>query len=214
MARLCHGRRVDETHPRAIAQLAAAGFDLVHAFDARTAAREPGWEWIAAYGAGLLVGNTRALWPVFEAALPDLAQEPHPLDRYTERAVEAAFAGATIVHAHLRRDGAYLPFQRLAEAVGLAVRSPTQLLIHPTYGPWFAVRSLVLVDGVAPVRAPIARACACTGACEQAFATAQTSTSLAEWLAVRDACGMSAWRYSEAQIAYHYTRAWPGTAPR
>ena len=163
--------------------LAAAGFDIAHPFSR-----------------GLLIGNTRALWAPFVAARRD---EPDPLDRYTERCLAAAFPGATIYYAHARP---YLPFQQYAVEAGLAALSSTHLAIHPVYGPWFALRALVVQPG--PARDPIEKPCACTGECDRAFARAIAATDWEAWLAVRDACTIGrAWRYSDEQIRYHYTRS-------
>jgi hypothetical protein len=160
--------------------LAAAGFDIAHA-----------WQ------GGLLIGNTRALWAPFSAARRD---EPDALDRYTERCVSAAFPGATIEYAH---EQPFKPFQRYAVEAGLAALTPTMLLVHPVYGPWFALRALIVRPG--PARLPIAKPCVCTQKCDQAFAEAHDGPS---WLAVRDACSTGrAWRYSDEQIRYHYTRS-------
>lgn len=218
---------MDAAITAAIARLADAGFDLVHAFDPAALAREPGWERLAgAPRMGLLVGNTRALWPRFVAAMrdPALAAERDPLDRYTERTIEAAFAGAPILYGHreyeaavsgapnvyaVREHGdAFLPFTRLAVVTGLGALAASHLVIHPIYGPWFALRALVLVDGEPPVRAPIASPCTCGTACKTALATALGSESWEHWLAVRDACSLRAWRYSDEQIRYHYTKRW------
>jgi methylmalonic aciduria homocystinuria type C protein len=195
----------------ALATLAAAGFDIAHAFDAAAAAREPGLELLAG-GArlGLLIGNTRALWPPFSAALatPELAAERDPLERYTERTIDAAFVtspgGARVLYGHRRYAGAFLPLQRLAVATGLGALAPTQLVIHPTYGPWFALRAVVLVDGAGPARAPIASPCRCDASCLDAFAHAQRSANWRDWLAVRERCSLQSWRYSDEQIRFHY----------
>lgn len=200
----------------AIAQLADAGFDLAHAFDTRAAAAEPGWELLAgAPRLGLLVGNTRALWPHFVAAMrePALAAAPDPLERYTERTLAAAFPGAVIHYSHRRHGAGFLPFQRLAVATGLGALSPGHLVIHPIYGPWFALRAVVAVDGTPPVRAPIAKPCVCGAPCARALAAAEDAAARGEagwrtWLAVRDACSLRAWRYGEDQATYHYTKVW------
>ena len=192
-----------------IARVAQAGFDLAHAFDAHAAAREPGLEVLAGGGAlGILIGNTRALWPPFRAALQDpaLAGEAHPLDRYTERAIDAAFVGATIHYAHRTCGGTFLPFQRLAVAIGLGALSPSQLVIHPVYGPWFAMRAVIVVEGTAPRRLPIAPPCRCEATCVTAFARASATADPHDWVAVREACTVSAHRYTDEQIAYHYGR--------
>jgi hypothetical protein len=197
----------------ALATLAAAGFDIAHAFDAAAAAREPGLERLAGDARlGLLIGNTRALWPPFSAALatPELAGDPDPLERYTERTIDAAFApalgasGARVLYGHRTYGGAFLSLQRLAVATGLGALAPTQLVIHPTYGPWFALRAVALVEGAAPPRAPIASPCRCDASCLDAFARAQRSVDWRDWLAVRERCSLQGWRYSDDQIRFHY----------
>lgn len=196
----------------AITGLADAGFDVVHAFDAAAAARAPGLSALAGdHRLGLLVGNTRALWPRFVAAMrdPALAAEPDPLERYTERALGAAFPGARTYFAHRRYDGAFLPFQRLAVATGLGALAPSQLVIHPEHGPWFALRAVVLLDGEPVARAPIAKPCACDAGCGAALERACAGGDWRAWLAVRDACTLRTSRYSDDQIRYHYTKVWP-----
>jgi len=191
------GSQADE----ALAQVAAAGFDLAHDFDTRALPELPA-------GRGILIGNTRALWRVFEAARRD---EPDPLEHYVERVIGAAFAGAHIFYAHSKYNGAFIPFQRIAVATGLGALAPSRLAVHPVYGPWFALRAIVVVDGTAPSRTPIAQPCTCDAGC-----TAALDAALADpfewraWLAVRDACAIRAHRYSDEQIIYHYTQAFPG----
>jgi methylmalonic aciduria homocystinuria type C protein len=206
--------------PAPITRLIEAGFDLVHAFDADAAAREPGLGLLAARSTGggrlgILVGNTRALWPRFTAALarPELAADPDPLERYTEETIDAAFPGARIYYGHRRYGGAFLPLQRLAVATGLGALAPSHLVIHPVHGPWFALRAVILVDAAAPpLRAPIAQPCRCGPACAGALAGALAARgpgAWRAWLGVRDACTLRGHRYSEDQIRYHYLRVWP-----
>jgi cyanocobalamin reductase (cyanide-eliminating) / alkylcobalamin dealkylase len=188
--------------------LAAAGFDIVHTFDAATLARQPGLAMLAGDARlGLLIGNTRALWPPFTAALEDpvLAGERDPLDHYTERVIDATFPGARRYYGHRRYDGAFPPLQRLAAATGLGALAPSHLVIHPIYGPWFALRAVVLVEGEPPVRAPIPQPCRCDASCRAAFARAQRSEDWRDWLAVRDSCPLRTWRYSDEQVHYHYS---------
>ena len=163
--------------------LEAAGFDIVQPFER-----------------GILIGNTRALWAPFCAARRD---EPDPLDRYTERVISQAFPDAIISYAH---RPPFQPFQQYAVEAGLAALSPGNLAIHPVYGPWFALRALVHGEG--PRRQPIEKPCVCSGECERAYAIAITGTAWEPWLALRDACPTGrAWRYSEEQLRYHYTRS-------
>jgi methylmalonic aciduria homocystinuria type C protein len=188
--------------------LARAGFDIAHRFDAAAAAREPGLAALAgADRLGLLIGNTRALWPPFTAALgdPELAAERDPLDRYTERAIDAAFPGARIYYGHRRYGGAFVPLQHLAVATGLGAMAPSHLVIHPVYGPWFALRAAVVTAGdPPPLRRPIPQPCHCDDPCTAVLARAQRSSDWRDWLALRDQCSLRTWRYSDDQVRYHY----------
>jgi len=198
-------------------ELAAAGFDLVWPFDANHIAQELGITALAdpARPLGLLVGNTRALWPVFTAARqadPALAAHGDPLELYTEQTIDrvaATIAGSRVLYAHRRHGAAFLPFQRLAVAAGVGTSSPTHLVIHPVYGPWFALRAVILCNASTPLRANVSTVCTCTATCLRAFDAAMAATGpelWKAWLAVRDACPVGReHRYSDDQIAYHYS---------
>ena len=189
--------------------LADAGFEIVHRFAVDAVVHEPGLERLAGAPVGILIGNTRTLWPRFrERAELDIA---HPLDRYTEQTIDRLVpAGGHCYYSHRRYDGTFLPFQRLAVAAGLGALSPTQLVIHPIYGPWFALRAVVVCGGEPPATLPIDRVCRCDGHCKAALSRALATTGpepWRAWLAVRDACTVGRdWRYSEDQIRYHYTK--------
>jgi len=180
-----------------------AGFDLVHELDLAHAPVQ------TALRRGLLVGNTRALWPTFLAARradPVLLASADPLDVYVEQTIARAFPGAEVWFAHRTYDGAYLPFQRIAVAAGLGALAPTQLVIHPIFGPWFGLRALVALPGE-PIVTPPLPAYHCTGTCETKLATASRADDWRAWLAVRDACWVGReHRYEENQLAYHYTK--------
>jgi methylmalonic aciduria homocystinuria type C protein len=192
--------------------LADAGFDITHELDLAVVVGDPAFAALA-HGPrrAVLVGNTRALWPIFlaaRAADPALAADPDPIERYTEAAIARAFPGAPVWFSHRRYAGVFLPFQRLAVAAGLGALSPTQLVIHPIYGPWFALRAVVVLDGDPPPRRPPLPAYHCTGTCEAKLAVALASTDWRAWVAVREACTVGrAFRYSDDQLAYHYTKA-------
>ena len=193
-------------------RLAASGFDILHELDPAVVAGEPGLARLAdpVRRRGVIVGNTRALWPVFLAARradPELTASRDPLDAYTEREIAAAAPGATCFYAHRRYDGAFLPFQRLATVAGLAALAPTRLLIHPVYGPWFGLRAVVITAGEPVARSAAFAPCTCDAACHDAFARACAADGWQAWLAVRDACPIGrAYRYSDDQIRYHYTK--------
>lgn len=172
---------------------------------------------------GLLVGNTRALWPQLIRARerdPVLREAPDPVDRYCVQRIEQALAltGVTWeVHwAHTPPPHAY-PIQALGHAAGLSDVAPCRLAIHEEYGPWFALRAVAVLDTPGPDSAPAPpRVCApCSAPCKQPFEAALASGSSPEtdwrrWLAPRDACPVGReHRYPEHQLEYHYTKRRP-----
>ncbi len=216
---------------RVAAECAGAGFDLVHAFslaDYNGGVAEP--DRLPDFGRqralSLLIGNTRALWPVFVDALrTDSALESaeHPLDSYAESRIQAAVSCSTNLpyrchFSHVIEPRA-VPMQRLAERSGFSMVSPSHLSVHPVHGPWIALRAVVVVDCEGPPlpSPPAARPCAgCSAPCMPAFMRAVAAagpkldadsvrTHAADWIAARDACPVGrASRYSEAQLRYHY----------
>lgn len=211
---------------------AEAGLDLTFAFSVGQYNRQAAddqrlFDFGRTDALGVLVGNTRQLWPVFKGALsadPALAADTDPLDRYvTARLGELASRTLSrpfqLVLAHAPPP---FPLQRLAEAIGFAALSPSHLAIHPEHGPWLALRAVVLVDVEGPPASgrPVASPCrGCSAPCVPALrhALAVTPTPLSErgiaehaadWIAIRDACPVGrASRYGEEQLSYHYTKA-------
>lgn len=216
---------------------ARAGLDLVQPFSvARYNQSAPAAEQLDDFGRpgphgalGILLGNTRRLWPAFvEACGQDeaLANSEQPLDSYVLTRLPTILAEATalrtrVVFAHVTSPRAF-PIQRLAERVGLAALSPSHLAIHPLHGPWLALRAVAVVDVSGPETAPIpvARPCSgCSAPCVPALkhallvsgeplSSAAIAQHAAAWIAVRDACPVGQGsRYGEAQLAYHYAPA-------
>jgi len=159
-----------------------------------------------------VVGNTRALWPRF------LASGKRRLDDHVMDAVRAAIPAGT---RHEIRWAHEVPvtvaIQRAAAVAGLAYLAPSHLCVHPEYGPWIALRAVIVLDADGPaVRAPaIAPPCDCARGCgpalERALAAGEprSTEELRDrwrlWLAVRDGCPVGrAHRYSEEQILFHY----------
>jgi methylmalonic aciduria homocystinuria type C protein len=212
---------------------ARGGLDIVHAFATGAYNANVPAEWrVHDFGRddrlGILLGNTRALWPHFISALhrdAALAQAEHPFEEYVRAQITRAIAGATERPSHVtwahETEPRALPIQRLAERVGLASLGPSHLSVHPVHGPWLSLHAVAVFDiegpseRVAPLRSPCA-GCSqpCMPALEAALQTAGTDPNgddiarhARAWIAVRDACpvGRDA-RYSEQQLAYHYTK--------
>ncbi len=223
-----------ELAERFSAGCAEAGLDLSTAFNVRkynlqAFENERLFDFGRGDALGLLVGNTRKLWPVFKRALQEdaaLRADANPLDRYvTERVRELATSalGRTfqVVFAHATFPKPF-PIQRLAEAVDFATTSPSHLSIHPEHGPWLALRAVVVVDVEGPPPAPSLLASPCRGcsapcvpALQRALATcphpvteAAVASNAAAWIAIRDACPVGrASRYEDEQLTYHYVKS-------
>lgn len=175
----------------------------------------------------VVIGNTRALWPRFcDAARrePELLSVEHPLEVYTERCIARAVAEIG-VRASLRwsHDAGerLVAIQRLAHVAGLAYLSDSHLSVHPTYGPWIALRAVVSFPAPGPSSPPpeLQHPCGgCRGRClpafERALAEAQgrltadgARANWPSWLACRDACPTGReHRYGDAQLRYHYLK--------
>jgi hypothetical protein len=213
-------------------ECAALGFDLIAPLQVGTYnLMVEGPLRLDDFGSGshlaLVVANSRALWPRFVQAFASdaaLRAEPDPLDRYTERSLEHVLGGldvtASVRFAH--EGGARrVAMQRLASAARLAYLSESHLSIHPQFGPWIGLRAAVSFPLVHshPAAPELEHPCGtCQGHCLPAFerALAAADGELTEraareswrsWVACRDACPTGrAYRYSEAQIRYHYLK--------
>jgi len=225
----------------AVAQLARAGLTLsgglpIAAYDSlvsppwRSAELAPG-----ARGA-LVVGNAgRTLWERFqESAEAGLTDDP--LDRYVRRALEAAASHweprAAVAFYADRREGVYLPIVALARRAGFGTPGRIGVLIHPEYGPWLAIRAVLLVpeslseEPVAPFDpcsgcpAPCAQACVglAVGArgldARRCYDTRLADHGCAGACAARSACVVGrAHAYAPAQLAHHMKIRRPASPP-
>ena len=198
---------------------ADAGFDLVQPFATSWWTEEPTLPAFGDRGSlAVVVANSGALWPKLCDAL---RREPsridaseHIVDVWAVESVEAAARATAIDHrilwAHALGAEA-VPIQRIAQVAGLAWLSPANLSIHPRFGPWIGLRAVVIFDLPIPdtVRPRVDDPCGhCDQACLPAFTAAREGPAgWRSWLAIRDACPLGReHRYSEDQIAYHYTK--------
>lgn len=197
----------------------------MHAFDAAAYNREAAPTRILQplpmfgrdHALALLVGNTRHLWAPFLRAIQ--AEEPlqrasDPLDRHVEGSVETALQTFTTRwEARFGHHGGdrRISMLRAAQASGFARTGPVHLAVHPTWGPWFGLRAVIVLDAPAPPPDPAqthSPCDACPAPCRAASAHAERhGWHWKDILAIRDACPVGVeHRYSESQIAYHYTK--------
>jgi hypothetical protein len=170
---------------RAAAILVEAGLDVLGALASADydASVPPGWQTRRVAG-GAAAGRVRSALVVGSggtrlAARAIDAGGPDPVDRETDRAVRACMAALEdggercwAVHAGERRDargrvcadaGDFADFVALGEASGLGARSRLRLLLHPEYGPWLAVRSVVLTTAALGPTGPLRGFDPCAG---------------------------------------------------
>jgi len=216
---------------RVVTRLADAGLALtgsipIAEYDAlvpppwRSAALAPGAR------SALVVGNAgRALWDRF-ASSPERALADDPLDAYTRRVLAEAARTlapeAAIGFYADRREGVYLPLVALARRAGFGSPGRVGVLIHPVYGPWIAIRAVLLTHEDLPFRepapfdpctgcpAPCASAChgkvigprgVDSAACYQARLTLPACATACD---ARSACVVGPEHaYSREQIAHH-----------
>lgn len=211
------------------------GFDLVHAFRLPPQASLDLHSDLQGNRLALLVGNTRHLWPIFKSHLrehPDWLQihSQHPLDAYVEfqlhrilEAVAEFVVKPQIYFSHRRYSNQFIPFQRLAACAGTVTLHPTSYLcIHPVHGPWFALRALVVLGNhgeqefrdfkVDTAVDRVRLEDILEGRIQTAMHQLKTgSVSWMDWVALRDLVAEAvpsskAWRYTDNQMRYHYTK--------
>ena len=200
--------------------LAIASYDALVPAAWRSAALAPGARGV------LVVGNGgRALWDEFTRS-PERALGENPLDAYTRRVLaEAARAcepPAAVAFYADKRDGAYLPLVALAERAGFGAPSRLGVLIHREFGPWLAIRGVLLVADALrdPERAPFAPCVGCPAPCARAcrgrvvgpqtldaagcYQTRLSDPGCAATCDARSACVVGrAHAYSREQLAHH-----------
>lgn len=231
-----------------VAALAPLGFGLVGAADVsaydrivdegrRIGTRAP-WARSA-----IVIGNGGgSLWrhvAAWAAARGGLAALADPVDAYTEQTITAAVADV-VVAAGVRSETIF-PFPRagapsvpsfvdLAAVAGLGAPSLLRVLVHPVFGPWMALRAVVLcdeelraarpADGFDPC--PACHERACVAACPAGAVRAPHGWDLVACIDHRLASGDCAdrcharfdcvhgreHRYPPEATAHHHRRAW------
>ncbi len=136
-------------------ELSGAGVNLagvlpIDAYDERVPS---GWRSAAllpsARSAVVLATGGPAFFRAFRQS-PEAGESIDPLDRFLVRVVEAAIRGepAAVAGYYFERRDGFADFVGLARASGLGVPSRLGILIHPEFGPWLAIRALILTERV------------------------------------------------------------------
>ena len=196
--------------------LSTSGFDIVHPFslaalDDSVMEHLPVEE--SADKMGYLIGNTGNIWTPF---IEWLSQQPNwseivdPLETFVEQTIKRCVGPDAHVFWTHETKRYIVPVQRMAHQTGLAYLSAGQFNIHPHFGPWFALRAVVIVSGETECNPRVSNPS--TEATEVQSAALfnrllESKATWQEWLSLRDLYEVGrTHRYSEAQIRYHYTR--------
>jgi hypothetical protein len=215
----------------AVAFLERSGLGLtgslpIAAYDALVPAAWRSAELAPGARGALVVGNAgRALWERFEES-PERALADDPLDRYARRVLAEAASHwdppAAVGFYAERRSGMYLPLVALARRAGFGSPGRVGVLIHPEFGPWIAIRAVLLVSESLPETSaePFDPCTGCPAPCEKAclgaavgehgldarrcYDTRLTLPACAGACAARSACVVGPEHaYSAAQLAHH-----------
>ena len=220
------------TKKRSLAhQLQSTGFDVVHPFPLQSLS-ESSREAIGCsvnieqIACGVLVGNTASVWQPFLLWLHQQSEWQrlhHPFNTYSEYAIQTSCAQVYTDHQifWVHETKSYvLPIQKIAHEIGLAFLSAGHFNIHPQFGPWFALRALVLLPTepaptVQKAFNPSDPSIELQAArlFQQLYQQTMTSSEAhpiqnhwRSWLTLRDLYEVGrGHRYSEEQIQYHYT---------
>ncbi|KAL0483064.1 methylmalonic aciduria and homocystinuria type C protein [Acrasis kona] len=172
----------------------------------------------------VLVGNTKAIWkPFVSSYVTQYENEKNPLDKYVFDSVHSvldeSFPKHKVYFSHEMQseNKPVVAIQRAAHISKLAFYDDqcTFLSIHKKYGPWIALRCVIVfeleyideIEGESfcnPCGEDTKNLISC--AMREAFDNAHDWRM---WLKMRDVCGkdfLQEYRYSVNQIEYHYTK--------
>jgi len=109
----------------------------------------------------VLVGNTKAIWDPFLRYLkqhPEHIETDSPLDSYIEKSIKSSLPplfSSSIIYSWSRSPN-FISLQHCASLSRLVFyeNKYSFLCIHPQYGPWFALRSVIILDQTYNVASP------------------------------------------------------------
>lgn len=185
----------------------------------------------------VVIGNTRAMWDAFAMHLstPEgsaVIEHADPLDEYTKQVIEGALqvvapsSRCEVVYAFetVESHGRCCSVHTVGHLCGMAYYDAehSKFSLHPTYGPWFAFRAVLVFPDIQwaalkPAHPPAEPACPCPEEELRAVAEGQQQV-MSKWgscpeqeswdglLRVTDLFTLGAeHRYGDLQARYHYT---------
>ena len=107
----------------------------------------------------LLSPDPHAFWPIFSASPERNDGLAHPIDRWSQRTIEALAKQVGGGAVFPFQGPPYLPFSSWAQRAGVAWQSPSGLLVHSVYGMWISFRGAVVLGEEAPLKPEAASPC-------------------------------------------------------
>jgi hypothetical protein len=138
-------------------------------------------------------------------------------------------AAVQVRHSHILDKDLFVDMLRASHVSGLAyLDKASHLCMHPTHGPWFALRSLIIIDADGPDAADI-QPLGCPFTQDQQQQIEQSVAELkakggfdqwkkhwVEWIAIRQLAaefvGAGVSKYCQHQLEYHYIKDVPALA--
>jgi hypothetical protein len=221
-------------------RLLTSGVDIVHPFKIQSynAGKENEKDHLPTFGrkstAAMLIGNSAVIWQPFLLwlrAFPEKVDSENPFDDFLNSVLQG-------IQDDMKADSALAPLKmevRLstgmgcdfvdmlcaARVSGLAYYSESaHLSLHPTFGPWWAMRSVVILDvdfdeslscplqAVNPIADLEGELQTLTAALKAKGGIETWKQNWREWVDMRKLSGRhhSQYEYSEDQIEYHYSK--------
>lgn len=166
---------------------------------------------------GLLIGNTKAIWPPFVEHYKNdliLKKIQNPLDKYVEIAIFKASSELPTqseVWFSFHGNENFVSMLHVAEISGLAKISPAQLAVNSEHGFWFGLRAVLVIDIDANIQITQAEPCiGCHAPCKDLYDKTiglSGEARIQGWIDIRKCCPLGKnTPYSENQINYHHRK--------
>jgi hypothetical protein len=163
---------------------------------------------------GIIIGNTKNFWiPFMKEYELNFKDCSNPVDKYTENVIkklvkqEFSQIKYFVKFSHDVENNEIVSMQKACHVSGLAFNEENiGLCIHPIYGPWFALRAVIVFDLDAPSEVETIKE---FPGSEMDLKNMKIEMKKAmvtgNWLNVRNVCQLgNEYKYSQEQIDYHY----------
>ena len=169
----------------------------------------------------MLLGNSRVVWPHFLRFFQALKSPvEHPFDEFVAHEINSVISilpveqRPEVFYVQDKSPTRLIAFQRLASVSGACLLlDEIHLCVHPVFGPWFALRALLvfeepslLVTPPATLNIPINEVELVQAA--RCLEEAMQHKDWKLWAKIRECITLGReYRYEESQLIYHYSKS-------